>query len=225
MSTHVVVYLTTSSVTASDAVVLVLTWIKSFAHWREMRRLKLASSISDVLLRDGTLYFLALLGINVLQLSTYSTNLVLEGTYVSYFVQYLPPLLVQRFILDLRQLNHTTEANRNNSDMQHFSRFSVSFRVPSGSLESIGQASYHGQSEQVEEDGNDDHCVGEGPQDGLEEGLAPHVSLTATLREESAGADVVLVLQHTGRASKEDDVGSSSAPSRAMVIRRSTAAG
>lgn len=57
MITHVVLIFTRSSVIASDVLVLVLTWVKSFTHWRQMRRLKLGSSISSVLLRDG-MYFI-----------------------------------------------------------------------------------------------------------------------------------------------------------------------
>ncbi|EKM60191.1 uncharacterized protein PHACADRAFT_85378, partial [Phanerochaete carnosa HHB-10118-sp] len=49
---HMLIF-TRSSLIASDVLVLVLTWIKSYPHWREMRRLKLSSSVSTVLLRDG----------------------------------------------------------------------------------------------------------------------------------------------------------------------------
>lgn len=48
-----VLFLTRSSVIAADVFVLVLTWIKSFKHFREMRQLRLGLSISAVLLRDG----------------------------------------------------------------------------------------------------------------------------------------------------------------------------
>lgn len=50
---HLVLYLTRCSLIIADIIVLVLMWIKSFEQFKEMRRLKLGSSISGVLLRDG----------------------------------------------------------------------------------------------------------------------------------------------------------------------------
>lgn len=50
---HVVLYLTRCSLIAADIIALVLTWIKSFEHFKEMRCLNLGPSISAVLLRDG----------------------------------------------------------------------------------------------------------------------------------------------------------------------------
>ena len=54
-------------------------------------------------------------------------------------------------MLNLRQFDKS-ERSQSNSDHQHFSRFSVSFRVPSVLLGSIGQPLDHGQSEHLHED-------------------------------------------------------------------------
>ena len=48
-----------------------------------------------------------------------------------------PPLLVQRLMLNLRQLDRSP--HEHNSDADHLSRFSVSFRVPSDILGNIGE--------------------------------------------------------------------------------------
>ncbi|GJE96354.1 hypothetical protein PsYK624_125490 [Phanerochaete sordida] len=48
-----VLYLTRSSVIAADVLVLVLTWIKTFVHWRQLRQIGIKHSISALLLRDG----------------------------------------------------------------------------------------------------------------------------------------------------------------------------
>lgn len=64
---------------------------------------------------------------------------------------------MQHFMLNLHQLNHA--ASKSNSDAQHFSRFSVSFRIPSNFLENIGEPLDHGQSKQMEENDDRDHCV------------------------------------------------------------------
>ncbi|EKM56379.1 uncharacterized protein PHACADRAFT_207632 [Phanerochaete carnosa HHB-10118-sp] len=86
--TSLVLYITRGSAIAADILVLALTWVKSFKHVWEIRRLKLASSLSVVLLRDGTIYFIALLIINILQLVTYSDSFS-NITYVVGFVQFM----------------------------------------------------------------------------------------------------------------------------------------
>ena len=48
-----VLLLTRGSAIAVDAVVIVLTWIKTFRHWRHMRQLHINVSVTDVLIRDG----------------------------------------------------------------------------------------------------------------------------------------------------------------------------
>ncbi|EKM60186.1 uncharacterized protein PHACADRAFT_246031, partial [Phanerochaete carnosa HHB-10118-sp] len=96
--------------------------------------------------------------------------------------------------------------------MQHFSRFSVSFRVPSDVLGNIGEPLDHGQSEQVEEAGDvDGHCVVDEPRDGLEGGFAlqaPGPS-AATCREEltGAGAAPAPILRSVESGSEEGNSG------------------
>ena len=48
-----VVYVSRGSAIASDAVVLIATWTRSFSQWREAQLLQLPASISTLLLRDG----------------------------------------------------------------------------------------------------------------------------------------------------------------------------
>ncbi|EKM60183.1 uncharacterized protein PHACADRAFT_246023, partial [Phanerochaete carnosa HHB-10118-sp] len=65
-------------------------------------------------------------------------------------VSYMPLLLVHRFILNLRQLNHTAEASDNSTNAQRSSRFSVSFRMPSDFLGNIGEPLDYGESDRAE---------------------------------------------------------------------------
>lgn len=44
---------TRGALVLADAIVLVVTWVKTFGHWREAQRLNLRVSISTCLLRDG----------------------------------------------------------------------------------------------------------------------------------------------------------------------------
>ncbi|EKM60189.1 uncharacterized protein PHACADRAFT_246036 [Phanerochaete carnosa HHB-10118-sp] len=211
-------FLTRCSLIASDILVLILTWVKSLAQWRAMRRLKLGSSVSTVLLRDGSLYFLALLGVSILQLLTYSSRLEDTGTYAIVFIQSLPPLLVQRFILNLRQLGPATEASEPGFGAQHVSRLSLRFGVPSDFLGNIGESLDHGQSEHIEEHyGDDDRCVADDQRDRLEEGLAQHSGPLIVHLEEPTEADIASVLRSTERANKEDDVCLTAFPREAVL--------
>ncbi|EKM60224.1 uncharacterized protein PHACADRAFT_203473 [Phanerochaete carnosa HHB-10118-sp] len=157
--------------------------------------------------------------------SKLNTERMSAGSYVNAFAQFMPPLLVQRFILNLRQLSPTAEASENNSDAQHFSRSSISFRVPSDFLGNMGESLDHGQSERVVEDSDDDHRVAEESREGLEEGVAQHADPSKTHRENLPRTGVAPgpVLRSTGRASLEDD-GSSAFVLR-MMTGHDTAAG
>ena len=61
-------------------------------------------------------------------------------------------------MLNLRQLNKT-DNTETNSDAQHFSRFSIDFRVPSDLLGNIGETLDHSQSERLHEDDPDEREV------------------------------------------------------------------
>ena len=56
-------------------------------------------------------------------------------------------------MLNLRQFNKS-EVSQASSDARHFSRFSLSFRVPSNSLGNIGELLDHSQAERLHEDGD-----------------------------------------------------------------------
>ncbi|EKM50244.1 uncharacterized protein PHACADRAFT_201084 [Phanerochaete carnosa HHB-10118-sp] len=94
------VYTTRASLILADIIMIVLTWIKTFGQWRETRRLNMKVPLTRCLLRDGTIYFMALLAINITQILTYnfSTNISLVGTLKTT----LPSVLINRFIINLR---------------------------------------------------------------------------------------------------------------------------
>ena len=52
-----VLLLTRSSAIAVDVVVVVLTWIKIYGHWRHMRQLHINVSVTETLIRDGMISF------------------------------------------------------------------------------------------------------------------------------------------------------------------------
>ena len=53
-----VLLLTRGSAIAVDVAVVILTWIKTYGHWRRMRELHINVSVTDILIRDGMISFL-----------------------------------------------------------------------------------------------------------------------------------------------------------------------
>ncbi|GJE96339.1 hypothetical protein PsYK624_125330 [Phanerochaete sordida] len=185
-----VLYATRCSAIASDLLAIVLTWVRSYRLFIGMRSVQNGTSVTGVLLRDGTVYFGALLVINILQLLSYST--ALSSTQISYassFLIALPPLLMQRFMMNLRTLSGAPGDTRSTSDARHFSRFSVSFRVPveSDFLGNIGEPlAPEGETGSLGWDGEEG--LGDGFQDVLEEGLEQKMG--GRVGEEAVGRDV-----------------------------------
>ena len=74
-----------------------------------------------------------------------------------------PPILVQRFMLNLRQSGKSEQTSSADSGSRVFSTSSIGFRVSSGLLGNIGEPLDHGQSEQFhEEDRLDSVSAGNG---------------------------------------------------------------
>ncbi|EKM56328.1 uncharacterized protein PHACADRAFT_207600 [Phanerochaete carnosa HHB-10118-sp] len=109
-----------------------------------------------------------LLVINILDLLTFSES-GNDGTYINIFVSFMPLLLVQRFMLNLRRLG---TADGSSSDTHHPSLPSISFRAPSDFLGNIGEPLDHSHLERVEGIGDDDSWEAEELRGGLEEGFA-----------------------------------------------------
>lgn len=166
--------LTRTSALVADLTVLILTWAKTFQHWRQLRRLKIGTSVSSLLLRDGTFYFLALVAINIAQ--TFSLGAIsTSGTWsdiTALFLQAMPSLLAQRFMLNLRQFSQPEQQPGADASAVRFSRFSVNFRVPSdllgdigGSLEHAAQSTVNDSSDQG--DSSETPWINDTPQLGV----------------------------------------------------------
>ncbi|KAI0628580.1 hypothetical protein C8Q77DRAFT_1067798 [Trametes polyzona] len=88
---------------AIDATVLTLTWIRTLGMQRESRRLGLHTPLVTLLLRDGTLYFLTILVIQICGIVSVSVgnSFVLWDVW-PYFDQVFTVIFSCRFMLDLR---------------------------------------------------------------------------------------------------------------------------
>lgn len=142
----IMLYFTRCSALSADLLVVVLTWIRTFAHWRQLRRLRTTPSISTLLLRDGTIYFLFLLAVDVAQVMTYqAVNINGVANVALDILQSLPTVLTQRFMLNLRQFDQATAGDRSFWDTRQFS--TIRFRAPPRVLGNIGEPLSFGESE------------------------------------------------------------------------------
>ncbi|CCM01777.1 uncharacterized protein FIBRA_03844 [Fibroporia radiculosa] len=80
---------------------IVVTWYNTYESYQHPTRTATRTSLSRQLFRDGTLYFVLLLGMNVTQLI-----LVLSGIFMAFgtFITMMMSVLISRFILDIRQI-------------------------------------------------------------------------------------------------------------------------
>ncbi|KIP05467.1 hypothetical protein PHLGIDRAFT_151480 [Phlebiopsis gigantea 11061_1 CR5-6] len=122
-----------------------LTWKKTFREYMVSRQMKLTTPVTTCLLRDGTWYFFALLIFNTL-----SMFYVFDPSFVILdpFVSFLPPVLVNRFMINLRSPTAFTESRGITSSFHP----SISSNVHRPStlrfLGNIGESLEHGQEDQ-----------------------------------------------------------------------------
>ncbi|EKM57671.1 uncharacterized protein PHACADRAFT_206550 [Phanerochaete carnosa HHB-10118-sp] len=147
---HVVVYITRIPLIASDILVLILTWIKTAGTFRTARRLNVSAGIVSCLLRDGTIYFFILLVLNIAQLLT-RVGIV---SPIAALVDVMPPLLISRFILNLRHAVHQSDGNAAESTSGYdASQFSApNFRIPPSLVGNMGEFLHAEESEDMYDD-------------------------------------------------------------------------
>ncbi|KAI0769498.1 hypothetical protein BC629DRAFT_1680760 [Irpex lacteus] len=102
----VIVSLTTRiAVIVGDVLVLAVTWMKTARVYREARRLNLKSPLVTMILRDGTLYFRILLVIYILEILENNIPAMFTLNIIQPFYVIIPPLIICRFLLNLRQVD------------------------------------------------------------------------------------------------------------------------
>ncbi|THG98181.1 hypothetical protein EW026_g3951 [Hermanssonia centrifuga] len=135
------------SVIVADIIVLALTLQKTFGHRIDAIRAGVQTPLSALLLRDGTVYFATLLSLNIVQVLIRTVD---SSDPVSQLIETLTPILISRFLLNLRQLGEP----ENETQSRFNSRVSIpGFRVPT--LESVvgnmGADLDHGPTKEVDE--------------------------------------------------------------------------
>ncbi|EKM50965.1 uncharacterized protein PHACADRAFT_199791 [Phanerochaete carnosa HHB-10118-sp] len=84
----------------ADLLVVTVTWRQTFGYWKDIPISQRPPTVSSCLLRDGTVYFFALLLMNIAQILTRRPTF---GP-VAPLIAAMPPILVSRFMLNLRQV-------------------------------------------------------------------------------------------------------------------------
>ncbi|KIK50962.1 hypothetical protein GYMLUDRAFT_50871 [Collybiopsis luxurians FD-317 M1] len=113
---------------AFDIFIFGLTLRKTFKHAIAMRRLR-ESSVTQVIVRDGSIYFLIMLVVAIFNAIAYSINLLTASVIatffdlISQFANILPNILIGRLVLNLHSFSDPEEVSRfsQSAEGQHYS--------------------------------------------------------------------------------------------------------
>ncbi|KAJ3540693.1 hypothetical protein NM688_g6191 [Phlebia brevispora] len=132
------------SIIIANVLVIVVTWLRSWRHVNQTAALGIRS-ISGVLLRDGSIYFLAVLIVQLAQVGlAFIPSYVKFSNVMNVFIQNMPNILMSRLIMNLRQANDAP--NGSSAEISRFSQFAPNFRVPTstGIIGPIGETLEYG---------------------------------------------------------------------------------
>jgi len=102
---ELLIFISRFAATASDGLIVLLIWLKVFATYKVLvlSKLPFRSSVIRMLLKDGVLYFMFLLVVNLsLLLASGLTNKDFDGSFD--VIVALSSILMCRFIIDLRKV-------------------------------------------------------------------------------------------------------------------------
>ncbi|OSD02256.1 hypothetical protein PYCCODRAFT_1425384 [Trametes coccinea BRFM310] len=155
---------------AGDAIVIGVTWWKTYRLKKAADAARIKTSIVNLLLRDGTIYFATMLVLNVLHILI---NFVEQVSFMGDIADVLTSILVSRFIMNLRDLDakdigqasnytltvpevgewHASSDDRGASSLQ---RGTIVFASAGEFLDSLGGPLEHSSTvSEYEEDGSD----------------------------------------------------------------------
>ncbi|KAJ3924833.1 MAG: hypothetical protein NXY57DRAFT_1079395 [Lentinula lateritia] len=108
-----------------DIFIFILTAIRTVQHSLEMQRLN-QSSITQVIIRDGTLYFLLMLVVAIIDMIFQVVSLKLRNPnnsedFVAPFFNILPNLLIIRLMLNLRTYSEPGSSTISQGQQTHVS--------------------------------------------------------------------------------------------------------
>ncbi|OSD07956.1 hypothetical protein PYCCODRAFT_1463221 [Trametes coccinea BRFM310] len=89
----------------ADALVIGVTWFRTYRFRKSAAEAKVKTSFLRLLLRDGTVYFVILLILNVLQIVVRFTA---QANFITTFEEPLTSILISRFLMNLRAIKYAT---------------------------------------------------------------------------------------------------------------------
>ncbi|KAI0653703.1 hypothetical protein C8Q70DRAFT_1059115 [Cubamyces menziesii] len=120
----------------SDLIVVIVTWFVSYKVVRLAKNTIKGPTLHQVMLGNGTLYFLCLMVLNILQIMFYVLSIFafLTESYISEALDPLSSILICHFILNLRQVDnqssHTSTPSFVMPDLGHIDSLRSSFAGP-----------------------------------------------------------------------------------------------
>ncbi|GBE84072.1 hypothetical protein SCP_0600500 [Sparassis crispa] len=141
------VYLATRiSVIVADVIVLMVTWMKTYEIKRYANSAHVEAPLATLLLRDGTLYFMLLLMLN---LSLMLSNYYGVYEYLPYFIDLFMCIIVSRFLLNLRETDNVQ--NHVASNPSFVCTHARSLQLASRIVGNMGASLSHGSPSQVDD--------------------------------------------------------------------------
>ncbi|OSD07814.1 hypothetical protein PYCCODRAFT_1430008, partial [Trametes coccinea BRFM310] len=126
-----------TTTTAYDALVLIFTFIKTSQARRAAMSLSRRPSLVALILRDGTMYFLLLVVMNIAQIVVAAE--FPGNNFVAFFISPLTSILISRFLLNLREVAQEPEQTyQDTTDTAIISTRFPSIHIPSSVLGNIG---------------------------------------------------------------------------------------
>ncbi|KAI0323966.1 hypothetical protein GY45DRAFT_1263739, partial [Cubamyces sp. BRFM 1775] len=110
LATHNIVPLMTA-----DAIIIIVTWWKTYGFKKSADDARVATSLVDLLLRDGTIYFGTMIILNSLHIMM---NYVAKVSFLGDVADVLTSILISRFIMNLRDIDlaETGQISRSEPD-------------------------------------------------------------------------------------------------------------
>ncbi|OBZ73196.1 hypothetical protein A0H81_07320 [Grifola frondosa] len=86
----------------ADGLVIAVTWLRTYRFARTAARHHVRAGIIRLLLRDGTIYFVILLILNLLHIAVKITQ---QTNFITTFEEPLTSIMISRFLLNLREVD------------------------------------------------------------------------------------------------------------------------
>ncbi|KIP03869.1 hypothetical protein PHLGIDRAFT_121223 [Phlebiopsis gigantea 11061_1 CR5-6] len=131
-------------VVLAEAIIIVITWMKTFNGRHAIAHLQDSMTLTQYILRDGTLFFVAMLILNTVMLIIIisDSNIGFTGP----LMDILPPILISRFILNIRRSATHSGHTREESEMVSSQTITgIVFREVSAALDELGRELDDGQ--------------------------------------------------------------------------------